>query len=331
MPESLLIEWPYGRSGPPSIPDRMRWSPSAVKMWRSCKRKFFWRYILGLSHVKPILAPKVGTATHDCLQMFYEGRDPTEVNVMAEVKALELSMDIEKNSEYFDEKELIKAEQQLAAFPGMVAAYMENYASDQKDFSAVEAEPYWKLEFDEFDYVGKIDLVLQKGKSQYLMETKTAGQITDTYFTRLALDTQARSYVYAMRELGHKPRALIYNVIRKSALRRKSNEPGGAFHQRVCDDYMSRPNHYFVREDLRYNSEDLANLEQEIMDVHWEYMTVVESGEDLMNPKTWGINDGACTDFFKLCEFFSLCTHGLDKGSGLHYSFYDRTKSRDKS
>lgn len=329
MTKELLIEWPYGKDGPPTIPERMIWSSSAVKTWRTCKRQFFWFYIMGLSPNKPAPALEVGTLTHDILELFYEGNHTIEeLNNEAQERA-ELIVDkFDDHAEFFDNDELQKAMLSVQTAPGMIAGYLSFYKQDLVDFTKRKAESFYHLDMGEYDFTGKMDMVMSlrgsKSKGSVLFETKTAGMVNELYFQRLALDTQLRCYWMACQELGFQPTKVIYNVIKKCKLRRKSNETWPEFTQRIIADYDNDPAKYFIRQEFVIEDDEIEALQQELDDVHWEYMSLIESGADVADPRTWGINDQSCNAYFRLCDYHELCTTGLDKGTGLQFKQYDR-------
>ena len=47
---------------------------------------------------------------------------------------------------------------------------------------------------------------------------------------------------------------------------------------------------------------------------HNEYQYILDNYDPTI-PESWGTDDGQCTAFFRLCDYFQLCTVGLDMQS----------------
>jgi len=312
---------------PPQIPERMVWSSTSIKLFRKCKRKFFWRYIM---RVRPRVKAGplvIGDYFHQCLGKWYLGRR-ISMALLAERASKEMW-------EYFDtggieaygQDEFDKITTVVRTFAGMCMGYAKVYEDDKQtwDIDRRFVEHEFQVNMGEFDLVGKIDLVTKHGNETKLVEHKTASKITENYIARLPLDTQNRCYIFAAICRGLKPQRLLYDVVKKCKLRRKKTETNEQFNIRISEDYQDRPDDYFYREDLMFSANDIHAFEFELRQTHAEYMAYV-SGMfgDPLDPRTWTPNDGTCDEYYKLCEYFRLCTNGLDRGTAIGYEQPDR-------
>lgn len=223
---------------------------------------------------------------------------------------------------YYDSEDLDKFRIAIDSFQGMMLAYEALYDKDRHKWKVINKsiEAEFKINMGDFDYAGKVDLVA----NSHLVEHKTASRISETYIDRLPLDTQIRGYIMGASEgLGFKFQNVLYDVIQKCKLRRKSNETPKDFTDRVAHAYASEPDKYFYREDLRFDKGDIEALKYELEQTHREFKSLLEQeaiaifGND---PRAWTPNDQACTDYFRTCEYHKLCTIGLDKGTGLSFN-----------
>lgn len=329
----LLVENPFHR--PPKLPERMIWTSSSIKLFRTCKRKWFWKYIMGLRIRTPDRHLVIGRYFHETLGQWYRGKRsnilPIAMRYWREMQPL---LEI---SDYFDQDDYDKLRVLVDSFPGMMAGYEVKYNDDRRNWliyrESIEHE--FRIKFQDFDYAGKVDLVARDpraGKSgpTFLVEHKTAGQINESYIDRLPLDLQIRGYTYAtVHELGIPASHVTYDVVRKSKLRRKANETRELFIKRVTQDYVNRQDFNYYREDIEFKPEHLDSFEYEVHQVHREYKHVTSNLEMLfdkhdppvayIDPRAWHPNDHACNDYFRLCEYFPLCTSGLSRATGVPF------------
>ncbi len=340
MLPQLMLQNPFG---PFAVPKRMIWTSSSIKMFRKCRRKWFWRYIMRLGPKYRDKNLMIGGAFHNCLGEWYKGKR-ADMKKIAARYTKQLKDEAERTAAYFDEEELEKLHSAIETFHGMMIGYSQCYEGDRAawsiDRASIEAE--FLLDMGEFDYAGKIDLAAGRpgSKGRFLVEHKTASSIRDSYADRLPLDTQIRGYtVGAVKGLKIEGvDRVLYDVVQKCKLRRKSNETADDFNARVATAYMSEPDKYFYREELTFSKDDLNAFEHEVRQTHQEFKFIVGEGmkepaalkallgmthADPKDPRTWTPNDGACDDYFRTCEYFGLCTQGLDRGTGTGYEQRD--------
>ena len=306
---------------PPELPDRMVWSASSLKLFRKCKRKWYWKYIMRLKPKWTDSNLLIGTATHETLAMWYKHPKitPKAFRLKLKKEYAKLESEIQISADYFDQDEFEKATTVVRTFQGMIKGYIDIYQKDSKQWviPAKNVEAHFLVELQDFNFKGFVDLIpiSRKTKKPLIVEHKTASKIGDSYIDRLPLDTQVRAYIFgAKKGLGIKPTEVVYDVIRKCQLRRKSDETQDDFNDRIALDYASRPDFYFFRENLKFSKSDIDSFEYELHKTHAEYQFVLHD-DDPCNPASWICSDHACNEFFKTCPYMSLCLNGLDRGT----------------
>lgn len=314
---SLVGDHQFGKI---ELPKRMVWTSSSLKLFRKCKRKFFWKYIVRLRprySSGPLL---IGTAFHEALAQWYM-KPRADMAKIAARQGKEARDKFTASAEYFDEEELDKHGAVMQTIEGMLLGYADIYSADRTGwkFDRRDVEVKFDIDCGPFDFQGKVDLIYQDGKRDVIVEHKTARKIDSSYVDRLPMDTQVRAYVFgATRGLGRNPKEVLYDVVRKCGLRRKAKETASEFNARIALDYASRPGFYFFREPLKFSKDDIANFEYEMHQTHSEFMAII-NGPDPTNPRAWAPNDGTCTEFFSTCPYMPLCSTSLDKGTGMMF------------
>lgn len=343
----VIIENPYE---PVAIPKRMQWTASSLRLFRKCKRKFFWKYVMRLRSRGYDMNLSTGGCFHNCLGEWYKGRRAS-MRVLAQRHEANLKRMYDESAAYYDQEDLDKFDTMVKTFVGMMIGYETIYAEDKRTWDIVRdsIEKVFVVDCGEFDYTGKIDLITRiNGTNDYEeVEHKTVSRrgVGAGYIERLPIDTQIRGYVFgAKRGLGINVKRVLYDVVRKCALRRKSNERQHEFTQRIADDYIARPDFYFYRERIPFARQDIDAFEFELHQTHREYQSIadelrgapaaqaykviaqaagIDDAEkylvDPRDPRAWAPNDETCDEYFRDCSYLPLCTRGLDRGTGALY------------
>jgi len=307
---------------PPQLVTPWVWTSSSLKLFRTCKRKFFWKYILRIRDKSTSPDLLIGTAFHTGLEKWYTGRR-VSMKRIADKQAKWLLNQISKYIEFYNQKDVEKAETVCKTLAGMLMGYADVYGEDKAlwiiDKKNVEVK--FKVDLGDFEFWGKIDMHAVNRKKRYdgIFEHKTAVKIEDGYADRIPMDTQFRGYLFgAVHGLKLKPNRLILDAVKKCKLRQGKNETVKQFNERVRNAYMCEPEKYFYREALLFSKQDLDTFEYEMRVTHAEFMGLIKD-RDPYDPRSWPPTDTACWDFFRTCEYFALCTVGLDLGTGMRF------------
>lgn len=198
---------------------------SSISAFKSCPRKFYWRYERQIEAVTRPEALLLGTAIHGFLECYYR-QIPYEPPI-----------DLTPKSQ--------------AILKGTMEGYAVRYMDDCDLFDAIALEQVISGEIlnpetgrpaREYAYGGKVDglVILKKDMEGFktgdllLLEHKTTSKVDEVYFERLQLDSQLLLYsLYLSRELGAPIAGTLFNVILKPNLRMKKNESEDEYHQRL--------------------------------------------------------------------------------------------------
>lgn len=282
---------------------------SRMSCFRSCPRKHYLRYELGLTAETDDMPRKFGTAFHALL----EARDKGTIE----------TTDLSSLDEY-----------DRAAVIEMFSAHCAYMQKGEDNLEVVAAE----LEFDiplknpETGYsssiyrlAGKIDRIVKLADGRLaLMEYKTTSRDFSPgaeYWQRLHLDQQLSIYVIAARELGYDVETILYDVTRRPALRpykatpaearkytkdgrlyanqREEDESPEDFGKRLENDIDERPEHYFARIEIARLEADLDECRAELWDQSQALREAQRAGR-------WYRNPNNCFATFT-CEFVPIC------------------------
>jgi hypothetical protein len=320
--KQLMIDSPYQ----PQIPKRMTWTASSLKTFRSDRRKFFWKYIM---RIRPQGAADknllIGSGLHRCLGAWYRGRRSAMTRI-ASVFETQLMADAQLSEHYLDQKDFDALMVAVGSFRGMVIGYSRVYADDRATWQIERGliEKKFMVNCGEFDFAGMIDLVIRRkpGSSRFtFVEHKTASKIRTQQIERLPLDTQIRGYGFGLRNGLKVPvNDVLYDIVGKCKLRRKSNETVDDFTDRIALAYETQHDKYFYREPLPFQNEDIAAFEYEMRQTHREYQFILEGHQgDPKDPRTWGPNDKVCDEYFRVCPYLPCCIQGLSRSTARLY------------
>jgi hypothetical protein len=190
---------------------------SSIAAFKSCRRRYQYRYIDGLELMDRPVYFDFGSAIHLGLAMHYRGKPLTEVLQAVESYFQEHSPepdDAKRVEDWMEAKDLAV---------GMLRGYVSHYAGRDK-FKVVEIEKSFELpihdirgrEYEGIRLAGKVDGIVEDG-GLWVLEHKTTKTIDSRYERKLTLDAQSMIYLEAMdRVYGRRLNGVIYNVLVKS-------------------------------------------------------------------------------------------------------------------
>ena len=264
----------------------------------------------------------IGSAFHLALEIWYSNQKLSMRKIVKKIYK-QLHKDIMSTQNFYDTSEFDKAQQILHIFTGMCLGYAEHYRKDRRRFKKIECEKNFRLEFDDFDYEGQVDMLYTTNRKRSF-ETKTASFVTDVYIKRLEMDNQIRGYFLGLKDgHGYRASACTYNIVRKAQLRRGKSETQEKFNERIELDYIEKPEHYFYRKKIVTTRDQVQQFVDNLTIANNEYQYILNNYDPTI-PESWGTNDSHCDSYFKLCEYFELCTNGLDY---LSQGLYEQRKT----
>lgn len=297
---------------------RVTWSVTSLQLFRSCPHKFYLSYIMGmrpLAKDKPLL---IGEVFHTTLQDWYTHTGGNDIDFMRHLvrkKVSKFRKEFEKNLALYTPYEVDSFLADLQSLQGMLVGYARKYERHKKDL--IIDTRYIEKEFlisqNGYDVTGKIDLMVAKrskksGKLIWMIwDHKTSSDIRALHLEALPLNLQMRVYLWAGREVFKKPvQVATYSMIKKCALRKKKTEHIDDYIDRISIDYIQRPDMYFRREIVRFHPDAVAAAKREFELGHRHYTSIM-ARSDWSASHSWSQNDHSCTDFHRLCPYFSYC------------------------
>lgn len=300
----------------------MTWTSSSLTLFRECPRKFFWSYMVRLNRRAKEVPLWIGELFHAGLYKWYRQRRAPMWRIAHNLTEPAFKL-AQKTADLYGQEDYDKLRHGLQTLTGMLLGYEAVYASDRTtmEYERNMVEIVFRVDRPHYAYAGMIDLLTAcmpgSTKAQsVLWDHKTTSRIDTNLLERLPLDTQMRGYVFGAANMGIKVQRVVYDIVKKCALRRKQDETATQFDERVANDYMTRPDFYFHREDLVYSKDDVAAFQHELEQTD-AYYRMIASGKhgDPTDPRSWPINDKHCMAYFRPCPYLTLCTTQLDRGT----------------
>jgi len=252
----------------------------------------------------------IGSAFHAALELWYGNPKKSMKSIVNKIYK-QLHKEIMANQNFYDAAEFEKADQALHTFIGMCMGYAAHYKKDRTRFKIKRIEQNFHIDFDDFEYAGQIDLLYHHKRNRF-MEHKTTSFLTRTYLKRLEMDNQIRGYWLGSKEgVGIVNKSCTYNITKKCALRRKGDETQDEFNERIELAYLEKPDQYFHREKIVIKRDEVEHFVANMRMTNNEYQYILNNYDPTI-PESWGTDDGQCDAYFRICEYFELCTRGLD-------------------
>lgn len=290
--------------------DKQLITHSRLACFRSCPRKHYWRYEVGLRPEETSMPLRIGSAFHRALEAEYKGED---VNLAME-SILEDPFDF-----------AIVAAMYHWHGQRWIDNPVETIQAEQP-FEIPLVNPETGKSTTVWNLGGVIDRIVRLADGRLaLMEFKTTTRDFAPgadYWTRLHLDPQLSIYVIAARALGFDVQTILYDVTRRPMLRplkatveadrkytkagtlyanqRETDETPEEFAARVAADIETRPDYYFARIEI-------ARLQQDLDDCAWDLWQQQLTVREAQRTNRWPRNPDACFSLNGTCEYLSMC------------------------
>jgi len=309
---------------------------SSIRNFRNCRRRYFHRVVEELVPLQTDSNLRIGSIFHECLerwgQLDLEGQPRDEAAVHEILAHIDQSYpnragDPEQNRQWH----LIRS---------MFLGYTRQYAVEpfrvlavEKTFDCPIINPVTGYPSRSFRMAGKVDGLVQMKETGefFIIEHKTAAQITGDYIERLPLDFQVLLYAnYLARAMGITIAGVIYDVVGKAQLKQKQGETEEEFGARRAEllaksktgktsakrrmpeadeDYQERlaekyrDSAMFHREILYVSQSDIDDVIAEVWDLTQQLLRAYHDGR-------WYRNDSMCFHYGRPCPYFPLCRSG---------------------
>ena len=144
------------------------------------------------------------------------------------------------------------------------------------------------------------------GDEVVLGEWKTAAQVSNEYMQRLEIDFQVSAYMWAASQLFGKPvRKMVYRVVKKPTIRQKKTEELEEYTERLTNDYIERPDHYFFEAIVERTDEQLNDWAVQAWATHQRILQIRNGGVAIRSTQSC-LNRGRC-------PYFDLCVGAVTK------------------
>lgn len=293
----------------------------AIHVFLECREQFRLMYPFGLS-AKGFSTPlEFGGAFHDCLAQMQTGRKPKVRTAMDNYRKARLT---ERNivGREYDDFQILTSQCEF-----ILDAYKEIYKEDeQRDW--VCREKVFKVMFPnpipglpDIPLTGRWDGLFnqtERSKQAFrLHESKTKGRIDEEGIKdTLHVDTQTMLYNYAAEKTyGRQPTGVIYDVIRRPALRQSMKEDIPQFLERTKKDIAARPKEYFMRWNVNLEKGDLEKfVQQQLTPIVTQIVLWWEAVKGRLNDP-WGLPEHYISEkhligTYGRCPMFHLITKG---------------------
>jgi hypothetical protein len=263
---------------------------SAINAFKSCARKYYWRYVRELEALVRPEALLLGSAIHGFLEAHY--------------RQLPFTMPSDLNPK---SQAILKGVMEYYPLLFMDDADLFDPVAIEKLISGEILNPETGRPARDYSFGGKVDglVILKKDVEGFkegdllLLEHKTTTKVDNNYFDRLQLDFQLRLYVlFLARELGAPVAGCLFNVILKPSLRQKKHESEEEYSQRLRLE-MNWPQ-MFHRRFLRFPDQRLQEIQQEL----WDAKNIVAKARQ---ENVFTMNSASCFDYHRRCDYWALC------------------------
>jgi hypothetical protein len=172
---------------------------------------------------------------------------------------------------------------------------------------------------------GELDgIAMVDGKCMIIEHKSSSEDLSpdSTYWRILRLDPQCSNYFQGARRLGYEPVGVLYDVVRKPAIKRLLATPEEArrykkdgtlyaaqrdydetieeYQARLIEDVATRPEWY-------YHRGEVVRLESEEIEAQYDALDTSHVIHQCQIGGRWP-RSGACRHYNRLCQFFPVCT-----------------------
>lgn len=286
----------------------LTFSNTKLQTYLTCPKLYRHQYVRKITTRSTPFYFVLGRAVHSFLECWYLGGSPADARrkLNAEFDEVDLSL--------LKPEQVQKLEEDRAVALGMTAAYPKFYKDDHERFKNLMTEKDHEFTvtvqkpIGPLKYRAKLDMLAQDHADDWwICEHKTAGKVDATYTNRIRIDSQVLGQMHVAKDLlGKWPKGVIYNILKKPAIRIRSKESTTAFRKRLTKEYTdvanNRQKSYFTREELIVDSRALDEWFK-----NTKYVMETLAIKHLHRAKLWPMNTGACSNNYGTCAFLQAC------------------------
>lgn len=290
----------------PQFVNEIRLDNTKRSKYRECMRKGYWEHYLGLRTSNGSMALLFGSTMHGFWDGFYSGIlkfgwDHREKAIESAILEGKRIWDIESAKQNFT-PDYRNFETASTVF----LAYVQYYASD-KDYLVVknteqsfgcpltlvtEEEKRLAGEMPPIIFTGRLDLQVESGGRDWVVEHKTTGSQVSQQGYRLNRSAQVMGYSYAApRILDFKPEGCLVSITQVSSRKNKD----GLWGKLTID---------FGRFPQIFTDKDLAGWKESFISTCADIYKAEKTG-------IWPQNHDACFNYNSTCVYLRLCQQNV--------------------
>jgi hypothetical protein len=148
--------------------------------------------------------------------------------------------------------------------------------------------------------------VIDDENNHWVMELKTTTQVDRDMVRRLPLDFQSNFYCFMQRMNNITPKGVIYRWIRKTSLKQTKKESYEQYKTRVLEDYLTRPEFYFVEECPVFDYNAIERFRMSLLHL------LNDLKVSMLN-NVWPQRYNACKVGFNACHYMDYCLNPTEE------------------
>lgn len=281
-------------------------SNSQLSSFLACPRKYWLQFIEHVYVRRTSEALSMGSGMHSGIEAGYNGKDVKKAVGKVYRPVIKTAPDVATK-----QQALIDRCKAYAMANGYLKCYLRK---DKRRFKKILVEPEFEFKLSEgknyvLTYDGHLDVLMLDDEGWWVMEHKSAADVSDAYRSRLSFNAQVMGYAWGAKKItGVWPKGVIYNMVRKTGIRRKIAESLDAFLERVTYEYeaLAEQKQYFIRDEFRYNARVVKDWKRQAK-VKAELIRPLLEQQSNMN--LWFQNTDSCLDY-RACPMLNACKTG---------------------
>jgi hypothetical protein len=298
--------------------DRDGVTQSLLAKWLQCPERARLAYIEGFSSIYLSKHLEFGSLVHEVLDRIYTSwllgkQADSPIDLQVYVKnglTIQKSKDQERiNSLGIQSQDAVDMlEENYAIAEPTLSEYFAHWQSDWGRFEWVGLEEKFNMPFetpfsDKPIYLrGKFDGIMRLGGKLWLFETKTKSRIEEEDIVdKLGFDLQVCMYLYALEKIyGERPKGVIYNIMRRSSVRRDKDMSLIAYSNKIREDIKKRREFYFMRYECSMTDDDREKWLKNFNGMMQAFIAWTKGENQFQNHMS-------CSGQFGRCEFLNIC------------------------
>ena len=264
-------------------------SYNKASIFRSCPKKFYWRYIEHLEPVLKLPSLSLGSIIHEAFDMFYKGSSDQDA-----YKHIAKRFDEEiGKQEASDQEDLL-----IGKYTAMGMWF--NYPYKLVKFDHVSSEEAFSVPLCEgWHFVGKVDGRVSQFGNWWVRELKTTSLNERQFESRCHTSAQGTGYVFGLSK-KFDIKGLLYEYIRKPILRKGIKETADYFGRRIQQDYKDRPKFY-------YNNHLSYRTPVDLMNFKFDSCMLCHTIQQALDTGQYYRNMDSCWTFGSECPYLKIC------------------------